>query len=280
MPDVGIQVDMDEAAGDEHDNDQAVDEQKDDLQRGESAQVRQSMQDLSSAAVALAERVEQVRNQADIQLEQLPLGGAEARDNVPDRNAQIEELRIAIRQELRGQQQGTVLNSVTARWALALLSVVGTINAIHAIYGWLKTSDSANPHLLASSAEASTAVPVDAPVVKAAWLVDEPTFWNRYADYASKTGIRPYPEQLLFMKFTEDLSAHMLPQMFEWDSSADKLLLINSLVTELKTNGLAAAYLAVANLRYKGQPLPRTVSANVMSFALASWASQQKASDV
>ena len=105
--------------------------------------------------------------------------------------------------------------------------------------------------------------------------MDEAAYWGLLSGFVTRNGPRSYPEQLMFMQFTEDIAMLTMTSKWTWDKAADKLALINQVTETLRTQGAGGAYLLVPTLTYKGQSLPRAIAANITGLALAQWASEQ-----
>ncbi len=106
-------------------------------------------------------------------------------------------------------------------------------------------------------------------------MPQEAAFWENLAVYVTLNKPRPYNEQLIFMRQTEDIARRMMTGKFRWAMAKDKVALVDELAAVLAGQGLAAMYRRLPQLTYQDKPLPRAVAANLASYAITQWWAEQ-----
>lgn len=229
---------------------------------------------IAEAAAAAVTGLQQFQTQMQIAIEQLPTFGANPFDSPPNPGRSLEEnLRQAIREEVaKISSKKVALDSLYYRYFAAACGILTSVVASHTLYALLKGGGSSAKAVTFSESESNPYSGPDAQSVTNAWVMkDEPTFWSFFSNYVKTNAPRSYPEQLLFMQFTQDIAHRREPSaIVQWTSAEEKLAFIKTISDKISSDGLAAAYELLPTLQHGGQPLPRAVAANIMAMALAS----------
>lgn len=92
-------------------------------------------------------------------------------------------------------------------------------------------------------------------------------YWKDFADYLDASPMT-IADQIYFVNYTSKFFQLLEPWF--WDSSVDEINLVTTLTDAVKGKAPSELYRQVITLRYKDQPLPRAVAAEVLYLAL-SW---------
>lgn len=98
-------------------------------------------------------------------------------------------------------------------------------------------------------------------------------YWNSLANFVDSNNEDfrlSIADQILFMNYTIEYSPCITPWI--WDKTQDKVDKVNQLIDVYNKNGskTSAMFRAVTTIIYNGTPLPRAISADILSLAL-SW---------
>ncbi len=195
-----------------------------------------------------------------------------------DLQSQIAELTV----EAKGSEKILGVKKKYWGWMLKgagfLASVTASVLAAFAVKWIQNEKNSTNRDVEATRLAADTpAFPpfepnlVSTVAANATLLISAPdsTFWSAMSSYvAAEKPVSVY-EQLLWMNYTTDLAVGLMTAPFFWNNGNDKVALIQSATSSIQSNGLAATYAAAAGWTYNGQPIPRAVTASILTLAIS-----------
>jgi hypothetical protein len=265
-------------------------EEVSELSQNLSEKEHKRSESLSQAAQSLTESYSGSEHQEELQMAELPPGGAqniaEILPRIGEGIAQILEQIRELRQQVRKIQDGPRLCGIRVKYMLVFGGIVSGINASIALYFTLKKDVASNRVALASMESNLGALP--APLSLAARFSRHGSIhlaiprcrqtWptgGRLADFVTNNAPRSYQEQLMFTQFTEDIARDLMPGTFQWKTARDKLTLIGQLAALIQKQGLAAMYRRLPQMTYQNKPLPRAIAANLASHAILSWWAEQ-----
>jgi hypothetical protein len=285
MPD-DIQPTDDESAKNDDETKEEIERQQDEL----SDEAKQSSVRLTASADALQEKLDDFVNVAELNAAQMPDNGAlnprEVVIDVGPSNAELMDRLNEVHQLLLATRaEPTVLNNLKVRYMFAAFGVVGALSAFLSLYYNIQKT-AGNKTLLVAEPLSSLGDELFDPVVNdadsqallATWLVSDPEFWERLAQYVEKNAPRSFQEQLVMAQLTMDLAKYSMVGLWSW-SAEEKLGLAHTVATEISSGGLASAYRILPTVQSGSKLLPRAVAASVMSVALVIWKSKIASED-
>ena len=290
-----IDINDDDGDDDSQDEERGVDEAVGRMSAADQAAARQ----LAGSVAEASRQIQEIAGQLQIEiLSRFPANGVQNPFEIPaagQGSPTLEQIQEVVRSEVqRLAPKETFLNNIKYRYFVAVFGIMGAIAATNNVIALLKSS-MGHQAMLAEDAPMERArklmepVLATAPLLSAgtpeeqavtnAWRLgdDDAAFWGKFAAYAANNKPRSYSEQLTFMQLTGDLSVRLMTQPWTWDSAQDKLDLVGRLLVEMQTKTLSAAYTLLPSLTYKGNKLPRAISADLMSLTLAEWAKSSSA---